>query len=245
MNIVVHPTYIHGQCCPGCATITSSKPTGRATGCTGSRRSITEWAEASRLFPHKADETRTKRIGFRRAAFGQWAPGASDEKRGGAMRGLDDKTAIVVGGSTMIGQSVAETLVGYGADVVIADINEADGEPRRNTLGGKARFIRCRHHERRRHCRRWSKETVEATGRLDFLVNVACTYLDNGAETTRADWLTAFNVNLVGSVMLMQAARPHLEQEQGRDRQFRLDLFARGADRALGLSRSARPPSCN
>ena len=32
------------------------------------------------------------------------------------MRGLSDKTAIVVGGATMIGQSVAETLVGYGAD---------------------------------------------------------------------------------------------------------------------------------
>ena len=42
------------------------------------------------------------------------------------MRGLSDKTAIVVGGATMIGQSVAETLVGYGADVVIADINEAN-----------------------------------------------------------------------------------------------------------------------
>ncbi len=26
------------------------------------------------------------------------------------------------------------------------------------------------------------KATVEKTGRLDFLVNVACTYLDNGAE---------------------------------------------------------------
>ncbi len=57
--------------------------------------------------------------------------------------------------------------------------------------------------------------TVEAHGRLDFLVNVACTYLDNGADTSRADWLTAFNVNLVGSVVLMQAARPHLKAAKG------------------------------
>ena len=44
------------------------------------------------------------------------------------MRGLDGKTAIVAGGATLIGQSVAETLVGYGCHVVIADINVADGE---------------------------------------------------------------------------------------------------------------------
>ena len=44
------------------------------------------------------------------------------------MRGLDGKTAIVSGGSTLIGQSVAEMLGGYGCNVVIADINEADGE---------------------------------------------------------------------------------------------------------------------
>ena len=34
-------------------------------------------------------------------------------------------------------------------------------------------------------------------------------------ETTRADWLAAFNVNLVGSVVLMQAARPHLAKVKG------------------------------
>ena len=78
--------------------------------------------------------------------------------------------------------------------------------------------------------------TVERHGRLDFLVNVACTYLDEGAETARADWLKAFDVNIVGSVMLMQAARPHLPGEQGRHRQFRLDLGPRRPGRALGLS---------
>ena len=44
------------------------------------------------------------------------------------MRGLDGKTAIVAGGSTLIGQSVAETLAGYGCNVVIGDIAVADGE---------------------------------------------------------------------------------------------------------------------
>ena len=53
--------------------------------------------------------------------------------------------------------------------------------------------------------------TVERHGRLDFLVNVAATYLDNGAATSRADWLKAFDVNVVGAVVLMLALLAWLE----------------------------------
>ena len=130
------------------------------------------------------------------------------------MRGLDGKTAIVSGGSTLIGHTVAATLVGYGCNVVIADINTADGETAAKKLGAKARFIRC-DITSDDDIAALVKGTIDATGRLDFLVNVACTYLDNGADTTRADWLTAFNVNVVGSVMLMQAVRPHLKKNKG------------------------------
>ena len=130
------------------------------------------------------------------------------------MRGLDGKTAIVSGGSTLIGHTVAETLVSYGCNVVIADINAADGETAAKKLGAKARFIRC-DITSDADIAALVKSTIDATGRLDFLVNVACTYLDNGADTTRADWLTAFNVNVVGSVMLMQAVRPHLKKNKG------------------------------
>jgi len=130
------------------------------------------------------------------------------------MRGLDGKTAIVAGGSTLIGQAVAATLVGYGVNVVIADINVADGETTAGKLGGKARFVRCDLCSDE-DIAALVKATVEATGRLDYLVNVACTYLDNGADTTRTDWLKALDVNIVGSVMLMQAARPHLKKNKG------------------------------
>jgi NAD(P)-dependent dehydrogenase (short-subunit alcohol dehydrogenase family) len=58
-------------------------------------------------------------------------------------------------------------------------------------------------------------ETTRRFGRIDFLVNVACTYLDNGAASTRAEWLEALDVNLVGSVMLMQAARAELAKNRG------------------------------
>ncbi|MBB4065909.1 SDR family oxidoreductase [Gellertiella hungarica] len=130
------------------------------------------------------------------------------------MRGLKDRTAIVSGGATMIGQAVAEVLAGYGVKVVIADINEADGKAAAEKLGENVSFIRT-DVTSDDDIRALVEETVKRTGRLDFLVNVACTYLDNGAETSRADWLTAFNVNVVGSIMLMQAARPHLAANKG------------------------------
>jgi NAD(P)-dependent dehydrogenase (short-subunit alcohol dehydrogenase family) len=130
------------------------------------------------------------------------------------MRGLDGKTAIVAGGATLIGQVVAETLVGYGTNVIIADINIADGETTAKKLGSKARFVRC-DLTSDSDIAALVQAAVAATGRLDYLVNVACTYLDNGAETTRADWLKAFDVNVVGSVMLMQAAHPHLKMNKG------------------------------
>ena len=128
------------------------------------------------------------------------------------MRGLDGRTAIVSGGATLIGQAVAETLTGYGVKVVIGDINEADGAAAASRIG--AVFVRA-DISSDADIAALVEHTVASTGRLDFVVNVACTYLDNGAETTRADWLTAFNVNLVGSVILMQAARPHLAKTKG------------------------------
>ncbi|GGL95733.1 short-chain dehydrogenase [Glutamicibacter protophormiae] len=47
-------------------------------------------------------------------------------------------------------------------------------------------------------------------GKLDGLVNLACSYLDEGANSPRADWLTALNINVVSAVVLANSARPLL-----------------------------------
>jgi NAD(P)-dependent dehydrogenase (short-subunit alcohol dehydrogenase family) len=51
---------------------------------------------------------------------------------------------------------------------------------------------------------------VARHGHLDALVNLACVYGDQGADTTRADWLRTLDVNLVGAVRACVIARPHL-----------------------------------
>lgn len=130
------------------------------------------------------------------------------------MKGLDGKTAIISGGATLIGESAAAVLAGYGVNVVIADINEADGKRVAKTIGAKASFVKTDITNDDEIAALVAK-TVKQHGRLDFLVNVACTYLDEGAETSRGDWLKALDVNIVSSVVLMQAARPHLAKTKG------------------------------
>ncbi|MES2542169.1 MAG: SDR family oxidoreductase [Pseudomonadota bacterium] len=124
------------------------------------------------------------------------------------MRGLSGKVAIVPGGCTKIGRAVVDAFVAAGTQVMVADITEGGGFP-----DGVA-FQPCDLREDAQ-----ISDLVRATqdrfGRIDFLVNVACSYLDNGAASTRAEWLESLNVNVVGSVVLMQAALPELEKNRG------------------------------
>ncbi|TDE39817.1 SDR family oxidoreductase [Antarcticimicrobium sediminis] len=127
------------------------------------------------------------------------------------MRGLNGKVAIVPGGATKIGAAVVAAFRAAGARVMVADINaeagralEAEGVAFSETdIRDDAQIAAL------------VETTLKQFGRIDFLVNVACTYLDNGIDSTRAEWLEALDVNLVGSVMLMQAARAELAKNKG------------------------------
>lgn len=127
------------------------------------------------------------------------------------MRGLDGKVAIVPGGCTKIGQAVVAAFRAAGTRVMVADIAADAG--RAMEAEGVA-FHRC---DLRRDAdiAALVAATRDRFGRIDFLVNVACSYLDNGAASTRAEWLESLDVNLVGSVMLMQAARADLAKNRG------------------------------
>ncbi|MCA0942111.1 SDR family oxidoreductase [Salipiger pacificus] len=127
------------------------------------------------------------------------------------MRGLRDKVAIVPGGATKIGVAVVEAFKSHGAKVVLADIDAENGA--KLACDGVV-FVQAdlRSDE---DIARVVQTAKDSFGRIDFLVNVAATYVDNGAESTRAEWLEALDVNLVGSVILMQAAREELRKTKG------------------------------
>jgi len=124
------------------------------------------------------------------------------------MSALKGRTAIVTGGVTKVGQGVVTALRDAGATVVVADI-APDGGMVAKELGEGI------HHSHTditddAAVTELVENTAREHGGLDILVNLACTYKDDGASSGRADWLEALNVNLVSAVMAANTARPHL-----------------------------------
>jgi NAD(P)-dependent dehydrogenase (short-subunit alcohol dehydrogenase family) len=56
---------------------------------------------------------------------------------------------------------------------------------------------------------------VERFGRVDYLVNLACSYVDNGIASSRSEWLQSFDVNVAGAVAMAKAVHPHLVARGG------------------------------
>ncbi|MEQ8349780.1 MAG: SDR family oxidoreductase [Sneathiellaceae bacterium] len=127
------------------------------------------------------------------------------------MRGLEGKVAVVPGGATKIGAAIVAAFRKAGTRVMIADIaTEAGAALVADGVAFQPTDLRDDD-----QIAALVAATTGRFGRIDFLVNVACSYLDNGAASTRAEWLESLDVNIVGSVMLMQAARAELARNRG------------------------------
>ncbi len=122
---------------------------------------------------------------------------------------LEGKAAIVTGGATLIGAKVVEALHGVGASVMSADINENTGRTAVEGLGDDVLFSHTDITDDAQ-LDTLVQRCLDAFGGIDILVHAAATYLDDGLATTRADWLTALNVNLVSGVLLTSKAAPHM-----------------------------------
>jgi hypothetical protein len=130
------------------------------------------------------------------------------------MEGLKGKAAIVTGGATMIGAAVVAAFLREGTRVVIADIDTKSGQAVADQLGKEALFVKTDLADDAQiaHC---VESTVANFGGVDFLVNVACVYIDDGLKATRQDWLDSYNINVVGGVMMLKAVRPHMVRRGG------------------------------
>lgn len=130
------------------------------------------------------------------------------------MGDLDGKVAIVTGGATLIGAKVIEAFVREGARVVSADIDADNGKRVADETGEHVRFLETDITDDAQ-LDALVAEAVSAFGGIDILVNGAATYLDNGLETTREDWLTALDVNVVSGVQLIKRVAPHMAKRGG------------------------------
>jgi NAD(P)-dependent dehydrogenase (short-subunit alcohol dehydrogenase family) len=130
------------------------------------------------------------------------------------MQGLANKTAIVTGGATLIGAAVVQRLVDGGARVAVLDLDGA----------GAAQVAATE------PARRWAigvdvtddaalrdavGDVTRRFGGIDILVNLACSYLDDGFASPRADWLRALDVNVVSAAMAARAVHASMKQRGG------------------------------
>jgi NAD(P)-dependent dehydrogenase (short-subunit alcohol dehydrogenase family) len=127
---------------------------------------------------------------------------------------LEGKTAIVTGGATLIGRAVVEALHAAGACVAVADIDEEGGRSLADELGERVLFQPTDIRDDAA-IERFVAATVERFGGVDVLVNLACSYVDEGLESPREDWLESLNVNVVSAVMMTRAVHPHLRARGG------------------------------
>lgn len=120
------------------------------------------------------------------------------------MSDLKNKVILVTGGATHIGQAVVKDLKGLGADIIIADINQEQGQQVANETQSRYEYLDLA-----------SDDSIHAlVGKLtqvDILVNLACLYEDHGSQSTRQDWQNTFNVTVFGHAALVQACRPLLK----------------------------------
>jgi NAD(P)-dependent dehydrogenase (short-subunit alcohol dehydrogenase family) len=126
----------------------------------------------------------------------------------------DNKVAIVSGGATMIGQKVALALHSEGCKIIIGDINSEDGEAFVKELGDDAIFVTTdvTSDASIDNC---IEQAISTFGGIDYLVNVAATYLDNGIKSTRDEWLTALNTNIVGGALFTEKVSGHMQKRGG------------------------------
>jgi NAD(P)-dependent dehydrogenase (short-subunit alcohol dehydrogenase family) len=126
------------------------------------------------------------------------------------MRGLNGKTAIVTGGATLIGRGVVNAFRERDVNVAVADIDEEAG-----ALVGDGVFYSVTDIRDDEQIEAFVTQAAERFGGIDFLVNLATTYTDEGIASPRSDWLDSLDVNVVSAVMIAKAVQPYLVERGG------------------------------
>lgn len=119
------------------------------------------------------------------------------------------RVAIVTGATQGLGADIAGILAAEGATVVLVGRGAEAGTAVAATLGERGIFIET-DITQDEVIDRCIATVMERFGRIDLLVNNACSYDDNGLASTRAQWHNTLNVNLVSAAMFTQKATEHM-----------------------------------
>lgn len=127
---------------------------------------------------------------------------------------LAHKIALITGGATGIGRAIALRFAQEGAQVVIADINTADGQTTAQAVNGL--FVRCDTADSEQ-ARAAVAQGVAHFGGLDILVNCAAHLggMHDAAAMPESEWRAVLTVTLDGVFYCSKYAVPELIKRGG------------------------------
>ena len=128
---------------------------------------------------------------------------------------FNNKVVVVTGASSGIGKATAQAFAREGADVVLAARSKEGLTSVLDNLTGKSIAMSADvTNESDRE--RLIKDTIEAFGRLDILVNAAGILTTGTIEnTTIESWDEMFEINVRSIFRLIQISLPHLIESRG------------------------------
>jgi len=127
---------------------------------------------------------------------------------------LQGKSAIVTGAASGFGAAIAERFAAEGAQVVVADLNEVQGQAVAARIGG--RFVRC-DVSRAEDVQALVDAAVAAHGRLDIVVNNAgVTHVNKPhLDVTEDEFDRLYRVNVKSLFHMNRAAVPAMRANPG------------------------------
>lgn len=129
-------------------------------------------------------------------------------------RELDGKVAVLTGAGSLLGGAIARKLVDAGANVAMVDRDLDNMREFADPLGDAAITVEADLVEDD-DLDRIVSSALDAFGGIDHVVSGAAIFDCGMLETTREQWLRAFDVNVVGAALLIQRSVPHLRARGG------------------------------
>lgn len=134
-------------------------------------------------------------------------------------KSLVGRKALVTGASSGIGEEIAVTLAGMGADVAIVFFGQPNGDEVVRRIEGMGRRAMSIEADLRavEECGRAVREAAEYLGGLDLVVNNAgITIYSRLEDMAEGSYDTSFDLNMKATFFVSQAALPYLrERGQG------------------------------